>query len=297
MAHVSNTGRLDAPRAPAAVVTEPGSYIDWPAILAGAILTTAISFVLFAFGGAFGLTMVSPEAGEGTSLRWLAIAAGLWFIWVVISSSIAGGYVTGRMRRRTGDATADESDTRDGVNGLVVWAVATLIGAMLATTGVSTVVRGASAAAGAATTAVGSVAGGATGALTGDADYFAGLMQRGEGTALGNPEVRSEISGILGRSLQSGSVSDADRNYIVTLVANESGTTPDAVEARVQGALDQLAEARAQAVEAAEAARVAGVISAFLIAATLLSAAAASYFSAVMGGDHRDRNITFRSLR
>ena len=73
--------------------------------------------------------------------------------------------------------------------------------------------------------------------------------------------------------------------------------TPDAVEARVQGALDQLAEARAQAVEAAEAARVAGVISAFLIAATLLSAAAASYFAAVMGGDHRDRNITFRSLR
>ena len=71
----------------------------------------------------------------------------------------------------------------------------------------------------------------------------------------------------------------------------------NAVEARVQGALDQLAEARAQAVEAAEAARVAGVISAFLIAATLLSAAAASYFAAVMGGDHRDRNITFRSLR
>ena len=68
-------------------------------------------------------------------------------------------------------------------------------------------------------------------------------------------------------------------------------------KARVQGALDQLAEARAQAVEAAEAARVAGVISAFLIAATLLSAAAASYFAAVMGGDHRDRNITFRSLR
>lgn len=297
MAHVANTGRLDAPRAPAAAVTEAGSYIDWPAILAGALLTTAISFVLFAFGGALGLTMVSPEGGEGASLRWLAIAAGLWFIWVVISSSIAGGYVAGRMRRRTGDATADKSDTRDGINGLVVWAAATLIGAMLATSGVSTVVRGASAAAGAATTAVSSVAGGATGALAGDADYFAGLMQRGEGTALGNPDVRAEISGILARSLQSGTVSDADRSYIVTLVANESGTTPEAVEARVQGALDQLAEAREKAVQAAEAARVAGVISAFLIAATLMSAGAASYFAAVMGGDHRDRNITFRSLR
>lgn len=296
MAHVSNPPRMDAPGL-ASGASEPGSYIDWPAILAGAILTTAISFVLFAFGGALGLTMVSPEAGEGASLRWLAIAAGLWFIWVVISSSIAGGYVAGRMRRRTGDATPDESDTRDGVNGLVVWAVATLIGAMLATTGVSTVVRGGSAAAGAATTAVGSVAGGASGALVGDADYIAGLMQRGEGTAIGSPEVRSEISGILARSLQSGSVSDADRDYIVTLVANESGTTPQAVEARVQGALDQLDAAREQAVQVAEAARVTGVISAFLVAATLLSAAAASYFAAVMGGDHRDRNITFRSLR
>lgn len=51
----------------------------------------------------------------------------------------------------------------------------------------------------------------------------------------------------------------------------------------MQGALDQPDEAREKAVQAAEAARVAGVISAFLIAATLLSAAAASYFAAVMG--------------
>src|SRR6188472_3713908 len=118
-----------------AVAVEGGgavSYLDWSAIVAGAVVATAISLVLFTFGAALGLGMVSPEEGSVPG-RWFAIAAGLWFVCVVVIANIAGGYLAGRMRRRTGDATPDESDTRDGANGLTVWAVATLIGAMLAT--------------------------------------------------------------------------------------------------------------------------------------------------------------------
>ncbi len=299
MADVSATAARPVPARPAAahpVAADGVSYLDWSAILAGALLATAIALVLFAFGTALGLGMVSPEEGSVPG-RWLAIAAGLWFVWVAVSANMAGGYLAGRMRRRTGDATADESDTRDGANGLTVWALAVLISAFLATTGVSTVVRGAGAAVGTVTQAAGSAAGGAAGALGDQLDYFAGLVQRGEGTALGSPEVRGEITTILGRSLREGEVSQADRDYMVNLVADATGTPPEEVGARVDQALGQFEEAKQAAIDAAEAARIAGIVSGFVIAATLLAAAAAAYLSAVAGGNHRDENIAFRTLR
>lgn len=292
MANVQTGSRPAAPVA-SAVAAEGHSYLDWSAIIAGALLATAISLVLIAFGGALGLGMVSPESGAAPG-RWLAIAAGLWFVWVVISANIAGGYLAGRMRRRTGDATPDESDTRDGANGLTVWAVATLIAAMLATSGVSTVVRGAGAVVGTVTQAAGSAAGGAVGDQL---DYFAGLVQRGEGGAVADPAVRSEIMTILARSVREGEISQGDRDYMVNLVANETGTPPEQVGQRVDQALQQFDAAKQAAVDAAEAARVAGIVSGFVIAATLFAAAAAAYMAAVAGGNHRDDNIAFRALR
>ena len=106
--------------------------MDWPAIIAGAVLATAISFVLITFGSAIGLSMSSAEPGSGVSLSWLAIVAGLWLLWVQISSFLAGGYLTGRLRRRHGDATEHELDIRDGSHGLVMWALGLLVGAMIA---------------------------------------------------------------------------------------------------------------------------------------------------------------------
>lgn len=279
-----------------AVPTDGASYLDWTSILAGAVVATAISLVLFAFGGALGLGMVSADEASVPG-RWLAIAAGLWFVWVVLSANMAGGYLAGRMRRRTGDATADESDTRDGANGLTVWAVATLIGAVLATSGISTVTRSAGAAVSTVTQAAGSVAGGASGALGGQLDYFAGLVERGQGTSLGNPEVRSEIGTILARSVREGEVAQSDRDYMVNLVAQATGAPPEQVSAGVDDALAQFEQARQAAIDAAEAARIAGVISGFVVAATLFAAAAAAYMAAVAGGNHRDENVAFRTLR
>ena len=105
------------------------SYVDWPAIFAGTVLASAISFVLLTFGSAIGLSMTSAYEGRGMTLFWFAIAAALWVLWVQISSFMAGGYLTGRMRRRHHDATEHESDIRDGSHGLVMWAVGVLLGA------------------------------------------------------------------------------------------------------------------------------------------------------------------------
>ena len=52
-------------------------------------------------------------------------------------------------------------------------------------------------------------------------------------------------------------------------------------------------KARDKAIEVAEQARIFGLIGAFVVAASMLASAAASYFAAVLGGKHRNENIGF----
>src|SRR6187549_3890115 len=92
--------------APAAARTEEHhSYVDWPAIIGGIALASAISLVLLAFGSAVGLSFADFDAGPDVNPIWIAIAAASWLLWVQISSFMVGGYVTGRMRRRHFDAS------------------------------------------------------------------------------------------------------------------------------------------------------------------------------------------------
>jgi len=141
-------------------------YVDWPAIIAGAILASAISFVLFTFGTGIGLSLTSPYPGESVSPTAFAIVLGLWVLWVSVSSFIAGAYLTGRLRRRIGDASEHEVEVRDAAHGLLVWAVSALIGAMLAAwvTGLT------------ASKTADVAAGVATGASTGAAQEVAGRV-------------------------------------------------------------------------------------------------------------------------
>ena len=130
---------------PAAVVrTDTGpaaSHIDWPAIFVGALLATSVSLVLNAFGAAIGLSVVSPFGGDGIGGTATLIAVAIWTIWVLVSSYMAGAYVTGRMRRRAFDASEHESDVRDGVHGLTVWALGVLLSAVVVASATGTVVR------------------------------------------------------------------------------------------------------------------------------------------------------------
>ena len=64
-------------------------HIDWGAVIGGAFLAVATSFVLLSFGSAIGLTLTSPYAGEGLSLWGFAVAAALWLVWVQVSSFMA----------------------------------------------------------------------------------------------------------------------------------------------------------------------------------------------------------------
>ncbi|MDO9525983.1 MAG: hypothetical protein Q7J57_10695 [Gemmobacter sp.] len=282
----------DIPRAPAPVALPPngGSYVDWPAIFAGAILAYGLFLVLTTFGAAIGLSIVSPQPREGISLRWFTIAAGVWFVWTAISSFSAGAYLTGRMRRRIGDATEDEVETRDGAHGIVVWAVGAVFATVLAASGVTNVIGTAASGAGSAATTIAET-------MEGPLDYYAGLALRsGSGTVANDPAVRGEIASVLSRSLSQGEVTEADRAYLATVVASSTDATPEAARTQIDTAITEAQTAWAQAVDTADQARIAGAIGAFVLAATLLVGAAAAYFAASTGGQHRDNNISFRTF-
>src|SRR5687767_10984127 len=107
-------------------------YVDWGAIFAGVFVAIAISSVFLAFGSAIGLSLTSFHRPESAPVTGLLIAAGLWLLWIQISSFMGGAYVTGRMRRRIGDAKPHEVTMRDGAHGLIMWAMNIVIGTVLA---------------------------------------------------------------------------------------------------------------------------------------------------------------------
>jgi len=266
---------------------ETVSYVDWPAIFAGAVLTTAIFWVLTTFGSAVGLSLTSAYEGEGMSLFWFSIAAALWLLWIQISSFIAGAYLTGRMRRRHGDATEYESDIRDGSHGLVVWALGTLLAALITYVGVTNVAAVVDRTGQAAATAVGAAAGEAAEGVD-PTDLLVDRTLRG-GTEPASEATRGEISRILLSAASEDGLDDADRQYLIATVASRAGIPEAEAQQRVDQIVQRAQELEADARAAADRARRIGVVAAFLTAASLLVSAAAAYYGATLGGNHRDR--------
>src|SRR5690606_36132206 len=145
-------------------------------------------------------------------------------LWVQISSFFAGGYLTGRMRRRHGDATEYESDVRDGSHGLVMWALGALLAAFIAFWGVG----GTLSAVGTAASAVGSGAGAVAGQMADEIDPNALLVDR---TLRGREPVddatRGEVSRVLLSALAEGELDAGDRDYLVAVVADRAGIPPE----------------------------------------------------------------------
>lgn len=269
------------------------SYVDWPAIIAGVVLASAISLVLLTFGSAIGLSFINFRTASGVVSVWVAVAAASWLLWVQVSSFMAGAYLTGRLRRRHGDASEHESDVRDGAHGLLVWGGALVIGAVIAAGGIGAAANAVGSAAATVATAASNVADDAT--IDPNAYFVDTLFRTTDGTPLaeGGEAVRAEAGRILMQGAVAGSVADTDRAYLGQLVAANTGVPPEEATARVDQVLTAVDQARAQAAAAAEAARRMTVLAAFLAAASLLVSAAGAYWAAQKGGNHRDEGTAF----
>jgi hypothetical protein len=108
------------------------SAVSWSAIFAGAIAAIALTLTLVAIGAAFGFASVSPWPGVGAAPSTFTIATGVWLILTQWLSAAAGGYLAGRMRVRWHGLHTDEVFFRDTAHGLLTWATATVLVAMIA---------------------------------------------------------------------------------------------------------------------------------------------------------------------
>jgi hypothetical protein len=264
------------------------SYLDWPAVIAGAVVASAISLVLVTFGSAIGLSLTSPFDNTGMSAVGLAIALGLWLVWVQVSSFMAGGYVTGRMRRRAYDASEHESDVRDGMHGLVMWGVGVLIGALfLALSATAVATTAAKATSGAAQAAVEKMA---------DAAKGANPFSRAVDTtfrsyrpeASNTTDAREEAATIVARGIARGNIPEADRAYLAQVVAARTGVPEDEAKTRVDTMIANAQQIAEEAKQQAKRAKHFAVVAAFITAASLAISAAAAFWAAGMGGRHRD---------
>lgn len=266
------------------------SSVDWGAVIAGAVLAAAISFVLFTFGAAVGLSITSPYPAENVSAVTFALVLGLWIVLVTVMSFMAGGYFTGLLmqRRAAGD---HETEIRDGMHGVLAWGFGVLLGALItAFTIIGPAKSGADAAANVANATL-------SGADRTPVAYYADLLlrtDRPEAVAPAETEARrGEAARILAR-YPSGEIEAKDRAYLNQLVMRQTGLAEAEATTRVDTALSELRRVVTQAREAAEKARKFALFLGFAVAGALAVAAAAAWWAAVQGGEHRDQNVDLR---
>ncbi len=108
--------------------------VSWGAIFAGAVVAIIVQFLLNLLGLGIGLTTFE-FASPDDSAAGFGMAQGIWAVISALIALFVGGWVAGRlagMPRKT-----------DGMlHGVVTWALTTLLGLYLLTTGVGRVVSG-----------------------------------------------------------------------------------------------------------------------------------------------------------
>jgi hypothetical protein len=253
--------------------------VQWGVIFAGAISAAALAFVLHSFAAALGLSMGSTAPTWRDASFALVALSGLYLVLVAVLSYGFGGYIAGAMRARNAVGAAEGTEFRDGMHGLCVWALATLLTGLLAIASAQALTRLAAPSAGSAGPAT-SVAG--ENIIAYDLDR----LFRGDRRPEANIEqARAEAARILLTASSHRGLQSEDRTHLTNLVAARTGIAPPEAERRV----DQVV---ARAKENIQRARRAAVILAFMAGAAALLGAAVAWFAATVGGQHRDGSAT-----
>lgn len=270
-------------------VESSSSAVSWAAIFAGGLAAVATTIILLTIGAGAGLASVSPWADHGATAGTVVIGAIIWLVVVQWISSATGGYVAGRLRTNWTGLDRDELFFRDTAHGLLAWAVATILSAVLAVSVVSNI-----AGAGArGVAAVGQGAATAAAAAVSPVSQYEldALLRPAQPTSPGAasvPDVAPEVMRILANGLTTGEVPEADRAYLARIVAARAEISQEEARQRVDGLINGARAAAERAKEAAEAARKAGMTMALLTALAMLVGAFSAAVAAAFGGSHRD---------
>ena len=281
------------------------SAVSWKAVLAGAVAAAAVTLLTVAFGVGVGFSVVSPWAGQGISSTTFTIAAGIYLIVVAMIPSTIGGYIAGRLRSQWQTVHAHERYFRDSAHGFLVWALTTVVIAAFL---------------GGAMTHIISGPGGGVTAAPAATDVYVDRLVRNEPTqgaraaatpasavtpssatpnapAAVAPQAdaqapqtgararvnRAEISRVLAPAmLKGGNVAEADKAYLVQVVAARNGIPQAQAEQRVNQVITD-------AKSAADTARKSAAKFSLWLVISMLAGALAASLAAIEGGSLRNR--------
>jgi hypothetical protein len=275
------------------------SAVSWGAIVAGAVVASALSLALLMLGAGIGLVSVSPWSTTKVSVTTFGILAAAWFIAVQLFASGVGGYLAGRLRTRWVSVHTDEVDT---AHGLIVWSVGAIVTAWLLASGAASVVSGAAHAGSSALEAAGTAAAGPAAQVAGQVvssegssvAYFTDMLFRTDhpDTSGDSAAAPAEVGRILATDALSGEMPAADRTYVAQVIAARTGLSRADAGKRVSDVVEQANNAKNNAIAAAktaaDAARKTGVYVALWAFISLLIGAFSASYMASVGGRVRD---------
>jgi hypothetical protein len=277
------------------------SGVSWGAVFAGATAAAALSLILVILGFGLGLSAVSPWSYSAATIGTSTI---LWLAFTQIAAAGIGGFLAGSLRVKWGNLHIDEVHFRDTAHGLLAWAVASLVTAVLlggVAKGIlgGVVDVGAGAAGAVAPTAAAYAGSGMARNAHDSADssmsYFTDMLLRSDQntTDSNSDSARSEVNKIFVTDISSDKLSPEDRTYLAQIVAKRTGMSQADAVSRVDSIyarlIQTLADAKETAKEAADRARTAAAHSALWMFVALLSGAFVASLSATFGGRKRDR--------
>ena len=266
----------------APVGTDTAFGIQWSAIFAGAAAASALALILHTFAGAIGISLSSTAPTWRDASVALILLSGLYLILVALVSYGFGAFVAGRLRSPLVGA-ADDIEFHDGMHGLVVWALATLLTGVLAIALAQATPRLAAPSASGPST---SVAG--ENIIAYDIDRLFRTERRPQG--VGNTDYpRAEAARILLTASSHRGLQPDDRTYLARLVSAITGLGQPEAERRVDDVV-------ARAKENISRARHSAVILGFMVGAAGLIGAIAAWFAACAGGRQRDGREDLHAL-
>jgi hypothetical protein len=213
----------------------------------------------------------------------LVLLSGFYLVLVALASYGFGAYIAARLRVPSTD-TSEIMEFRNGTDGLLVWALATLLTGLIALAVVQAAPRSPTSSDRSAAT---SVAG--ENLIAYDLDRLFRSDRRPQGLEGNINYPRAEAARILLTASSHRGMQAEDRSYLIRLVATVTGLAPPDAERRV----DQVI---AQAKDNIARARRTGVILGFMIGAAALLGAAAAWYVASETGRYRDRGETLHPL-
>jgi hypothetical protein len=257
------------------VATDTTLDLHWGAVIAGAVAASALAFVLHAFAVAIGLTVSSTAPTWRDTSFALVLLSGFYLVLMALASYALGAYVAARLRRPVA-GVPDDVEFRDGMHGLVVWALATLLTGLIALAAVQATSR-VSPTSGAERST--SVAG--ENIIAYDLDRLFRSDRRPQGSQGDTSYTRAEAARILLTASSHRGLQADDRTYLVHLVSVMTGLAPPDAERRVDDVV-------ARAKENVSRARHAAIILGFMVGAAALLGAVAAWYASCAAGRMRD---------